>query len=159
MLKKRLFRFSLGLAEAKSKLLRFRRFAERDIKRFGDNQSPGTFDFLGFTNYCGHSRLGKFKLKRKTASKKLRSKFSELKDWLRHNLTQPIAEVWQTLNSKLRGHYQYYGINDNWPSLMAYHKAARRFAYRWICRCSQNGRISLREYYEYLTRNPLAVPL
>jgi group II intron reverse transcriptase/maturase len=159
VLKKRLGRYSLELAEDKTKLLRFGRFAECDMKRLGEGTSPGTFDFLGFTHYCGHSRLGKFKLKRKTSSKKLRSKFSDLKEWLRHNLTQPIGEVWQTLNSKLRGHYQYYGINDNWPSLIKYQQAAKRFAYRWICRRSQKGRISLRAYGAYLKRNPLADPI
>jgi group II intron reverse transcriptase/maturase len=158
VLKKRLERYSLELAEDKTKLLRFGRFAERDLKRL-DGQSPGTFDFLGFTHYCGHSRTGRFKLKRKTASKKLRTKFTALKEWLRHNLTQPIAEVWQTLNSKLRGHYQYYGINDNWPSLIKYRETAKRFAYRWICRRSQKGRISLRAYSEYLKRNPLVEPI
>ena len=106
-----------------------------------------------------HSRAGRFKLKRKTSSKKLRNKFADLKEWLRHNLTQPIDEVWKTLNSKLRGHYQYYGINDNWPSLIKYQETAKRFAYRWICRRSQKGRISLREYGEYLKRNPLAGPI
>jgi RNA-directed DNA polymerase len=89
----------------------------------------------------------------------LRSKFADLKEWLRHNLPQPIDEVWKTLNSKLRGHYQYYGINDNWPSLIKYQETAKRFAYRWICRRSQEGCISLRKYGEYLKRNPLAGPI
>ncbi len=159
VLKKRLGRYSLELAEEKTKLLRFGRHAERDTKRLDGGTSPGVFDFLGFTHYCGHSRTGRFKLKRKTSSKKLRSKFSDLKDWLRHNLTQPIAEVWQTLNRKLRGHYQYYGINDNWPSLIKYHEAAKRMAHRWICRRSQTGRINLRDYGRYLERNPLIGPL
>lgn len=157
-LKKRLGRYSLELAEDKTKLLRFGRFAERDIQRTDANQSPETFDFLGFTHYCGHSRSGGFKLKRKTASKKLRSKFQDLKDWLRHNLTQPLAEVWATLNKKLQGHYQYYGINDNWRWLMKYREAARRYAYRWICRRSQKGRISLRDYARLLEHHPLLVP-
>jgi group II intron reverse transcriptase/maturase len=158
VLKKRLGRYSLELAEDKTKLLRFGRHAERDTKRLDGGTSPGVFDFLGFTHYCGHNRTGRFKLKRKTSSKKLRSKFSDLKDWLRHNLTQPIEEVWKTLNSKLQGHYQYYGINDNWPSLIKYQEAAKRMAYRWICRRSQTGRISLPEYGRYLERNPLAGP-
>lgn len=158
VLKKRLGRYSLELAEDKTQLLRFGRHAERDIKRFDGGTSPGVFDFLGFTHYCGHSRSGRFKLKRKTSSKKLRTKFSDLKVWLRHNLTQPIEEVWASLNSKLRGHYQYYGINDNWPGLLKYRQAARRLAYRWICRRSHKGRISLGEYDRYLERNPLAGP-
>lgn len=158
VLKKRLARYSLELAEDKTKLLRFGRFAERDIQRDVEGQNPGTFEFLGFTHYCGHSRSGRFKLKRKTATKKLRSKYADLKDWLRHNLTQPITEVWATLNSKLQGHYQYYGINDNWPWLLKYREGVKRFAYRWICRRSQKGRISLRDYHCYLERNPLVSP-
>ncbi|MEZ6097788.1 MAG: group II intron reverse transcriptase/maturase [Pirellulaceae bacterium] len=47
-------------------------------------RSPGTFAFLGFTHYCGRSRLtNKFKLKRKTAKKKYRGKVRDMKDWLR----------------------------------------------------------------------------
>ena len=67
VLVKRLARYSLELAVEKTKLLRFGRFASRDSKRFGEG-APGTFDFLGFTHYCGTSRAGKFKLKRKTAT-------------------------------------------------------------------------------------------
>jgi len=28
------------------------------------------------------------------------------------------AKVWQTLQAKLTGHYQYYNINDNWRWIM-----------------------------------------
>jgi group II intron reverse transcriptase/maturase len=70
VLRKGLARFSLELSEEKTKLLRFGRFARRDSQRLGEG-APGTFDFLGFTHYCGLSRAGKFKLKRKTARKKL----------------------------------------------------------------------------------------
>lgn len=159
VLKKRLARYSLELAEEKTKLLRFGRFAERDCKRDDDDSGPGTFDFLGFTHYCGHSRTGGFKLKRKTATKKLRTKYQAVKDWLRHRLTTPIEEIWPLLNSKLLGHYQYYGINDNWPWLVKYREAVKRFAHRWICRRSQKGHMSLRDYHRYLERHPLVVPL
>jgi RNA-directed DNA polymerase len=157
VLRKRLARYSLELAEDKSKLLRFGRFAERETTRRGEG-APSTFDFLGFTHYCGHSRAGKFKLKRRTATKKLRAKFRALKDWFRENLTTPIAEVWVTLNAKLRGHYQYYGINDNWPSLVKYREAARRMALRWIRRRSQKAWMSWAAYAKYLQRHPLAEP-
>jgi RNA-directed DNA polymerase len=158
VLRKRLAKYSLQLAEEKTKLVRFGRFAERDCARRNDGSRPGTFDFLGFTHYGGHSRTGKFKLKRKTATKKLRAKFRTLKEWFRQNLTTPIDEVWGQLNSKLRGHYQYYGVNDNWPWLVKFREAARRFAYRWICRRSQKGRLSHRAYQQYLVHNPLAAP-
>ena len=41
---------------------------------------------------------------------------------------------------------------------MKYREAARRFAYRWICRRSQKGRISLRDYARLLEHHPLLVP-
>ena len=157
VLRKRLARYSLELAEDKTKLLRFGRFAERETTRQGEG-APGTFDFLGFTHYCGHSRAGKFKLKRKTAKKKLRTKLQALKDWFHENLTTPAAEVWPTLNAKLQGHYQYYGVNDNWPSLIVYRKAAQRMALRWMRRRSQNAWISLTKFGDYLTQHPLALP-
>lgn len=104
--------YSLSVAEGKTKLIRFGRFAGRDRQRqVGD--APTTFDFLGFTHYCGRSRAGKFKLKRKTSGKKLRVKLTEMRLWFHHQLSTPVGEMWQVLNAKLRGHYQYYGINDN----------------------------------------------
>ncbi len=157
VLSKRLARFSLELAEEKTKLLRFGRFAEGDTTRLGEG-APGTFDFLGFTHYCGHSRAGKFKLKRKTATKKLRGKCRELKDWFHTKLTTLTKEVWKTLNAKLRGHYQYYGINDNWPSLIKFRRIAIRMTMRWLRRRSQKTFVSWTEFRAQLTHYPLAEP-
>ncbi len=157
VLRKRLARFSLELSEEKTKLLRFGRFANRDCQRLGEG-APGTFDFLGFTHYCGLSRAGKFKLKRKTAGKKFREKVRGLKDWFRANLTTPITDVWQTLERKLQGHYQYYNVNDNWRWVMKYHEAALHLGLRWIRRRSQTANMSWTAYYEYLERHPLVKP-
>lgn len=157
VLPKRLARFSLELAAEKTKLLRFGRFAERDSARFGEG-APGTFDFLGFTHYCGHSRAGKFKLKRKTAKKKFRAKVRELKAWFRENLTTPTADVWAKLNSKLRGHYQYYGVNDNWPWLLKFRRVAVQLGLRWLRRRSQAATMSRAAYRAYLTRHEIANP-
>ena len=157
MLRKRLARFSLELAEDKTKLLRFGRFAARESTRRGEG-APDTFDFLGFTHYCGKSRAGKFKLKRKTATKQLRGKFQALKEWFRANLTKPTAEVWQTLCAKLLGHFQYYNVNDNWRWVMRYREAARRMGLRWLRRRSQNSRVSWDAYNAYLRQHPLPNP-
>jgi len=158
VLKKRLGRYSLELSEEKTKLIRFGRFAARDSQRAGAG-APSTFDFLGFTHYCGKSRAGKFKLKRKTSTKKFRQKVASLKEWFRENLTKPIAEVWPILNAKLSGHYQYYNINDNWRWLLKYREVARRLGLRWLRRRSHKGaRWSWEKYNTYLEHHPLAVP-
>ncbi len=139
-------------------LIRFGRFAHRDCQQMGEG-APSTFDFLGFAHYCGRSRSGKFKLKRKTATKKFRQKVSALKEWFRENLTTPIAEVWPTLNAKLSGHYQYYNVNDNWRWLLKYREAARRLGFRWMRRRSHKGSLlSWPKYRLFLERNPLAIP-
>ena len=157
VLPKRLARFSLSVAEDKTKLIRFGRFARRDCQRRGEG-APQTFDFLGFTHYCGTSRTGRFKLKRKTSTKKLRGKLQDLNRWFWKQLSTPILEMWQTLNAKLRGHYQYYGINDNWPLLMAYRAHACRMAKFHISRRSQNSYFSWQKFYAFLDQNPLASP-
>lgn len=157
VLPKRLARFSLELAEEKTQLLRFGRFARREHQRRGEG-APGTFDFLGFTHYCGTSRAGKFKLKRRTAKKKFKAKVRDLKNWFHQHLTTPLSEVWATLNAKLRGHYQYYGINDNWPMLEAFRQKAKRLAFRWLNRRSQATSKTWKEFYAYIDRHGLASP-
>ena len=66
--------------------------------------------------------------------------------------------MWKTLNAKLRGHYQYYGINDNWPSLMKYRGMAKRLAFRWLNRRSQAKSKNWSEFYTYIDRHGLASP-
>jgi RNA-directed DNA polymerase len=157
VLPKRLARFSLTVAEEKTKLIRFGRFARRDCQRRGEG-APSTFDFLGFTHYCGQSRAGRFKLKRKTSTKKLRIKLLDLKRWFNQMLDTPIDQMWRTLNAKLRGHYQYYGINDNWPLLMVYREHARRMAKRHLSRRSQNSYLNWHKFNAFEKQHPLASP-
>ena len=65
----------------KTKLLEFGRFAKAQARQRG--QEPESFDFLGFTHYCGETRYGCFKVKRRTSAKKFRGKLKEIKSWLR----------------------------------------------------------------------------
>ena len=66
--------------------------------------------------------------------------------------------MWRKLNAKLVGHYQYYGINDNWPMLISYRERVLRFAKRHLDRRSQKSRLSWEKFHAYLERNPLASP-
>ena len=157
VLPKRLARFSLSIAEEKTKLIRFGRFARRNCQRHGEG-APDTFDFLGFTHYCGHSRAGRFKLKRKTSTKKLRIKLLDMKRWFHKQLSTPVNEMWQTLSAKLRGHYQYYGVNDNWPLLMAYRSKVRQMAKRHLSRRSQNSYLNWQKFNRFEASHPLASP-
>jgi hypothetical protein len=88
----------------------------------------------------------------------LRAKFQALKDWFREKLTKPTAEVWRTLGAKLRGHFQYYNVNDNWRWVVKYREAARRMGLRWLRRRGRNSRVSGDAYNAYLRQHPLPNP-
>ncbi|WP_347354362.1 group II intron reverse transcriptase/maturase, partial [Acetoanaerobium noterae] len=124
-LKERLREFGLELADEKSKIIEFGRFAEENRNNRGDGK-PETFDFLGFTHYCGRSRDGQFRVKRKTSRKKMHTKIANMKMWLKKRMHTPVDETIKTLNKKLVGHYNYYGITDNSNSIGAFQYLAIR---------------------------------
>jgi RNA-directed DNA polymerase len=55
-LEARLRKFHLEVEPSKTKLIAFGRFADEQAQRQG--KEPETFDFLGFTHYCGQTRYG-----------------------------------------------------------------------------------------------------
>jgi group II intron reverse transcriptase/maturase len=132
----RLEQFHLELEPSKTKLHEFGRFAEENAKRRG--QKPETFDFLGFTHYCGHTRQGRFKVKRKTSAKKYRHKLEEVKEWLqRERSRMKKGELLRRAKLKLAGHLNYYGITDNWQMCSTFSTQFTRLMYKWLNRQSQ----------------------
>jgi len=81
-----------------------------------------TFDFLGFTLYCDKTRNGKFKVGRKTSSKKFRQKMKAMNLWLKGVRNRMTLELWWSLLAqKMTGHYQYYGISGNIQGLQSFY--------------------------------------
>lgn len=126
---KRLAKFGLEIAEEKTRIIEFGRFAERDAKKRGERK-PETFDFLGFTHYCGRSRKGRFKLKWKTSRKKFVTKAKEFNKWMKKNRRSPLSIIWNSINQKLRGHYNYYGVSDNWNNLLQFKREIIKITYQ-----------------------------
>lgn len=58
-MQERLGKFGLEIETSKSRFLEFGRYAKERRKRRGEGK-PETFDFLGFTFYCGENQQGKF---------------------------------------------------------------------------------------------------
>jgi RNA-directed DNA polymerase len=132
----RLEQFHLELEPSKTRLLEFGRFARTNAARQG--RRPATFDFLGFTHYCGQTRDGRFKVKRKTANKKYRAKLKEVKEWLRRERSHlKKGELLRRTKLKLVGHLNYYGITDNWELCHAFSTEVTRLLYKWLNRQSQ----------------------
>ena len=93
-----------------------------------------SFDFLGFTHYMGESRKGKPVLKRKTSKKKYSNALNNVNDWLKRNRHNKIRDIIRSLNAKLRGYYNYYGITFNSRRLAGYYHQVRRLLYKWLNR-------------------------
>lgn len=147
----RLAKFKLSVAVEKTKIIRFGR-------PNGDDENPGTFDFLGFTHFCGKSKSGSFRVKRKTARKKLRKSLLSVKQWLVKSMHTPTKELISTLRSKVRGHYNYYGLTDNRDSLSKFYQEVIKML-KWILgRRSQKSRQTWEDIMKFLRRFPLPYP-
>ena len=147
--------FGLELEMTKTRLVEFGRFAERDRKVRGQGK-PDTFDFLGFTHYCSKSsKTGRFRVKRKTVRKKLSMKLKELNLWLKQNRHLRLKDLFATLNQKLTGHFQYYGITDNSPSIEEFRYQATQLLLKWLNRRSQRKSYTWDSFNDLLRIFPL----
>ena len=133
VLPKRFARFGLQLHPDKTKLINF----SKPLK--GNDRGSGkraTFNFLGFTFYWGKSRKGNWVVMRKTAKDRLQRSISKINLWCKLNRHATLADQCKMLNSKLRGHYQYYGVTGNYRSLRAFYLQVTRHWKKWLSRRS-----------------------
>jgi group II intron reverse transcriptase/maturase len=154
---KRLSKFGLEVEPSKTRVIKFGRFAEQNAKARGGR--PETFDFLGFTHYCSRSLDGKrYRMKRKTSRKKFTAKVRDFKEWLKKARTCKTAEIWETVRSKLAGHYAYYGITDNSPGINRFAREVKRLLFKWLNRRGKRGCLPWERFIEMMKRFPLPAP-
>ncbi len=157
MLGQRLDKFGLRIAEGKSRVIGFGRYEWEKAQQEG--KRVASFDFLGFTHYCDKTRRGKFKLGRKTSSKRFRQKLKATNQWLRSVRNQvKLAEWWKVLGLKLVGHYRYYGMSGNLSALRKFSRETSKLAYKWINRRSQKKSFTFAQYCKFKKYNPLPEP-
>ncbi len=154
LLPKRLAKFNLELAKDKTRLIKFGRFAAQD----STNGKVKTFDFLGFTHYCGKSKNGKFRVKRKTARKKFNAKIKEMNIWIKEHRYYKTKQIIDEINIKLKGHYQYFGITDNSNSLRNFQRCTNRLLWKWLNRRSQRKSYTSEKFAKLLKQLPLLQP-
>ena len=153
-LKERLKKFNLELADDKSKIMRFGRFAKQNSKD-GKTES---FDFLGFTFINGETLTGKYRIIYRTSKKKLKAKKQAVKEWLKMNIHGKPSDTIELLNKKLIGHYAYYGISGNYQSLLNFYRFIVSAFYKALTRRSQRAYLSWRRYQSLLRKHPIAQP-
>jgi hypothetical protein len=111
--------------------------SERDRAIF----RPGTFAFLGFTHYWAKTLSGRWAIKRKTQNKRLSRFLSDMGDWCKEHLHEPLAEQHEKLCSKLRGHHEYYGVRGNYKMLEVAYEHTRVMWKKWLRRRNSKNQV------------------
>lgn len=114
LLQQRMAEYGLTLHPDKTRLIPFARPGHTG--KNGDS-GPGTFDFLGFTLYWCRTRRGSWRLGMKTRKARVQRAIKALGDWCRRHQHRPLKEQHDALVRRLRGHFQYFGVNGNLRSL------------------------------------------
>jgi len=155
VLGKRFERFNLSLHPDKTRLIDFR----RPSKEQTGGKGPGSFDFLGFTVYWRRNRKGPgWHVASKTRKARLSSAIQKAYQFCRKNRHLPVADQHQALERKLRGHFAYFGVNDNDKALSALLYWATKAWHKWLNRRSQRARLSWERFQDLLKDFPLPRP-
>jgi group II intron reverse transcriptase/maturase len=154
VLDKRMGRFGLALHPDKTRLLPFR----RPPKSQPSGKGPATFDFVGFTFYWTRSRQGYWWMTCKTRRASLRRAKKAIYDWCRRHRHLSSKEQHAALHRRLRGHFNYFGVNGNYNSMMQLVEATKRAWYKWLRRRSQRTRLNWERFTDMLRWWPLPRP-
>lgn len=153
----RLAEFKLELHPEKTRIIRFGRFANRDCVLDGMKR-PATFEFLGFTHITAQRPDGKFKLLRRTSSRKRKRKLAEIGVEIRRRRHDPVIDQHRWLNSVLRGHYNYYGVPCNYRALASFRFQIRRAWHASLQRRSQRAKWTRKRLESFEEMFPLLKP-
>lgn len=135
-LEDRLEGFGLELAKEKTDCIEFGRYARETAYKRGEK--PKEFTFLGFTHYCGKTKRGHFKVKRRTSRKKLGQSLRNFTDWSKkaRNVLKK-GEMLRQARMRVMGHLSYYAITDNSERCRFYVYRTKHILFKWLNRKSQ----------------------
>jgi group II intron reverse transcriptase/maturase len=145
----RLEGFGLEVAVEKTRCMSFGRFARKQAQQRG--AKPAEFTFLGFTHYCGKTRNGYFKLKRRTSRKKLCLSLRKFSEWSnKARRTMRKGEMLRSARRRLQGYLNYYAITDNFDRCSYYAHRVRRILFKRLNRKSQRKAYTWKGYSQAL---------
>ena len=151
-LRERLAKFGLELHPDKTRLIAFGRDAERNGHE-GKGSKPGTFDFLGFTHFCGRNRkTGYFTVRRKTTGKRLRAKLKQVGTALRTRMHEQVEATGKWLRAVVQGYLNYHAVPENRAALETFRTGVIRHWYRALRRRGQRRRLTWATFRPYIRR-------
>jgi group II intron reverse transcriptase/maturase len=152
ILPKRFGKHGLTLHPVKTKLVNFTR-------PNGDSPlGPKSFDFLGFTHYWGKSLKKYWVVMQKTARDRFSRALHQIREWCKAHRHEPLARQQRGLKQKLQGHYQYFGISQNYKALARFLHETQIAWRKWLSRRSNAGKVDWEEMHGILKRFPLPTP-
>jgi len=153
-LAERMAHFGLTLHPEKTRLLPFRRPPDGQ----SGGKGPSTFDFLGFTLYWRQSRSGRWHVVCRTRGARLRRAIRSVAEWCRDHRHLSVEEQHQSLTRRIRGHFNYYGVNGNSASLGILVHWVRYYWHKWLRRRGQRSRLTWERFKALLQDYPLPMP-
>jgi group II intron reverse transcriptase/maturase len=155
VLPKRFGKYGLTVHPEKTKLVRLTRPEGPEGQ---DGKRRQTFNFLGFTHYWGLSRKGNWVVKCETERSRVGRALKAVRVWCKYNRHLPIREQRDVLKSKLRGHYNYFGLTGNFFALYEFYKQVVRTWRKWLNRRSRGNDMPWERFGLLLRRYPLPTP-
>jgi RNA-directed DNA polymerase len=147
----RLAKFGLEMHPEKTRLIEFGRQAWAKRQQEGKGK-PETFQFLGFTHYCGENSKGYFQVWRETVKKRMRAKLSEIKQELRTRMHEPIAQTGKWLKQVAQGYYRYHAVPGNLRRLSVFRGRLQRLWRQTLRRRGQKQRLTWEKLDRIFTR-------
>jgi group II intron reverse transcriptase/maturase len=153
VLEKRFAKYGLALHPEKTRIIDFRFKPSKQHRHAGQ-----AFDFLGFTHVWGRSRRGKRMTIRRTAKSRIARTLQKISMVCKRERHKPLEEQHRKLNHILGGHYAYFGITGNFPSMGRVRHRAARIWQKWLSRRSRRSRTNWEAFNLLLKRFPLRNP-
>ncbi len=147
---RRMTRFNLNLHPEKTRLIPFARPPQGK-----PGKGPSGFDFLGFTWFWRKTRSGGWTTGCKTRTARLTRAIGAAYDFCRRHRHESIKVQQNGLAARLRGHFNYFGVNGNSRCLHALREQVQRIWYKWLRRRSQRSRLDWDRFRDLLRDFPL----
>ena len=138
VLKKRLGKFGLELAEDKTRILPFGR----------NSKTKDTFDFLGFKHVNSKTRAGKYSVGHLISKKKKKQFKANLKKWVKEHRNIKFPVFMAALNRKLRGTNNYYSVSGAIQEVKNLYNHAFWVTLKWMNRRSQRRSYTKEKFSE-----------
>ena len=144
----RLEKFNLEIETSKTRIFPFGR----------NSNTNDNFDFLGFNIYNSKTIQGYYKVGYRTSEKKSKAKKQDIKNFIKLNRDMKPKALIKSLNRKLIGYYNYYGISFNLNWLREIYQYTFLQLKKWLSRRSQKGKINWIKMQLIIAFAPLEKP-